>query len=339
MFDQMFPNAGLLGPDEQNAARNNLLFNFGLGLLANQYSPSTGQAIGQAGMQAMNSQNQFVNQALQNKMTKQKLDDAERQRTVLPQLIGKAPEELQYGSTVTEGEGLLGGKISPQQFFAGISGLGGDYTQYGLSGLTKLADASAGRGEYYQFLPTAEGYMVGDARRGTINAPGNKVIPAQFDPKLQGRISREKEFGQVEGNVDATSTVKKPRQAKDTLSLLDEADKLIDSSTGSYVGAGVDALARTVGKSTEGANAAAELKVVQAALMTNMPRMEGPQSDRDVELYKQAAGDIGDPTMPNDRKKAALKTIRKINDTYASRANSVAKPKPSGNTVKWGDLK
>jgi uncharacterized protein (UPF0147 family) len=55
--------------------------------------------------------------------------------------------------------------------------------------------------------------------------------------------------------------------------------------------------------------------------MTNMPRMEGPQSDRDVDLYRQAAGQIGDPTVPRDIKKAAVKTIRELQKKYADRAS------------------
>jgi hypothetical protein len=50
--------------------------------------------------------------------------------------------------------------------------------------------------------------------------------------------------------------------------------------------------------------------------MTDMPRMEGPQSDRDVELYREAAGRLGDPTVPRDQKKAAIKAIREINQRY-----------------------
>jgi uncharacterized protein (UPF0147 family) len=56
--------------------------------------------------------------------------------------------------------------------------------------------------------------------------------------------------------------------------------------------------------------------------MTSMPRMEGPQSDRDVELYSKAAGQIGDPNVPRDIKKAAVKTIRALQDKYVDRANT-----------------
>jgi hypothetical protein len=48
-----------------------------------------------------------------------------------------------------------------------------------------------------------------------------------------------------------------------------------------------------------------------------MPKMSGPQSDKDVLLYKQMAGQIGDPTIPAARKQAAMNTINELNSRYA----------------------
>jgi hypothetical protein len=45
--------------------------------------------------------------------------------------------------------------------------------------------------------------------------------------------------------------------------------------------------------------------------------MTGPQSDADVKLYKEMAGQIGDSTIPAAEKKAAMKTIRILNQKYA----------------------
>lgn len=112
----------------------------------------------------------------------------------------------------------------------------------------------------------------------------------------------------------------KGNSAKTVLSMIDEADKLIDNSTGSIGGAGVDIGAAAIGKSTEGAKNIARLKVLQAGLMLNMPRMEGPQSDADVALYRQAAASVGDPTVPRETRKAALETIRMLQQQNVDRA-------------------
>lgn len=126
-----------------------------------------------------------------------------------------------------------------------------------------------------------------------------------------------------------------------TLAMLDMADPLIDIATGSATGAAVDKVAGFFGSAPDGAKAIAQLKVLQSQLMLNAPRMEGPQSDRDVQLYREAAGQIGTPTVPRDIKKAAVETIRKIQQKYAERAAAApgAPNAPPGEIVDWGSLK
>jgi hypothetical protein len=128
-------------------------------------------------------------------------------------------------------------------------------------------------------------------------------------------------IGEAQGGID-----KKGLQAPNVLATLTQAEPLIDIATGSATGAAVDKGAAFFGKSTDGANATAQLKVIQAKLMTEMPRMEGPQSDRDVELYREAAGQLGDPTVPREQKKAAIKAIREINQKYVEGAGGPKAP-------------
>lgn len=108
----------------------------------------------------------------------------------------------------------------------------------------------------------------------------------------------------------------KQAQAQKLPQLLSEAEKYIKGATGSYLGAGADIAAQTFGISTEGAQNIARLKGIEANLVLSMPRLEGPQSNLDQQLYRQAAGQIGDPTVPADTKLAALETIKKINTKY-----------------------
>lgn len=108
----------------------------------------------------------------------------------------------------------------------------------------------------------------------------------------------------------------KQAQAKKLPKLISEAESLIQGATGSYLGAGADIAARTVGISTEGAKNIASLKALEANLVLSMPRLEGPQSNLDQQLYREAAAQIGDPTVPAGTKQAALNTIKRINTTY-----------------------
>jgi len=115
-------------------------------------------------------------------------------------------------------------------------------------------------------------------------------------------------------------------EAKESISLINQAEKLLDKATASLTGTGVDVLAGAVGVSTEGAKAAAQLKAIQGALVAKMPKMSGPQSDKDVLLYREMAGQIGDSTLPVGTRKAALETIREIQERYAKVPMGSTKP-------------
>lgn len=131
--------------------------------------------------------------------------------------------------------------------------------------------------------------------------------------------------GELQGGI-----IKKATNANSVLGMLDLADPLVDAATGSLAGAGADKLAAAFGKVPKGAEAIAQLKVLQAGLMLNMPRMEGPQSDRDVQLYREGAASLGEPTVPRDIKKAAIRTIRAIQEKYKEAGAQMPQILPNG---------
>jgi hypothetical protein len=98
--------------------------------------------------------------------------------------------------------------------------------------------------------------------------------------------------------------------------IIPEIRALLSKATGSYLGAGADLLANTVGISTEGAKATAQLKTLSGQMVAVMPKMSGPQSDKDVAMYKDMAGNLSDPTIPIETRLAALETIEKLNEKY-----------------------
>ena len=107
------------------------------------------------------------------------------------------------------------------------------------------------------------------------------------------------------------------KNAAEVLEILKQADPLIGGSTASGLGNLVDTGMGFFGKSTGGADKAAQLRSLGGILVSKMPRMEGPQSDKDVALYKEMAGRIGDPNVPTSQKRAAAETIRELNSRYA----------------------
>jgi hypothetical protein len=56
---------------------------------------------------------------------------------------------------------------------------------------------------------------------------------------------------------------------------------------------------------------------LQGALVSKMPKMSGPQSDKDVLLYREMAGQVGDSTIPVARRQAAAAEVRRLNEKYA----------------------
>lgn len=98
--------------------------------------------------------------------------------------------------------------------------------------------------------------------------------------------------------------------------ILPEVKKLLPKATGSYAGAGVDFLSRAVGISTDGAKATAQLKTLSGQLVALMPKMSGPQSDKDVQMYREMAGELADDTKPIQTRLAALQTIEQLNNKY-----------------------
>lgn len=144
-------------------------------------------------------------------------------------------------------------------------------------------------------------------------------------------------LGKAEGEI-AGGIQTKGANAQGTKGLLDLAEPLIDVATGSTGGAAIDTVSKFFGHATSGAEATAQLKVLQAGLMLNQPRMEGPQSNADVKLYEQAAAQIGDPTVPREIKKAALGTIRQIQQRYIERAATAPGAAPPINSPQQGPV-
>ena len=123
------------------------------------------------------------------------------------------------------------------------------------------------------------------------------------------------------------------RDANEALAIINQARKIIPKATGSYAGVAADHIGRAFGGSTDGDIATGQLQALEGALVARMPKMSGPQSDKDVALYKQMAGVIGDPTIPRKRKLAALQTVEEIQRRYAGPQQSA--PQTGGASGGW----
>lgn len=149
--------------------------------------------------------------------------------------------------------------------------------------------------------------------RGGLEA---QIAAMKASMEAQAKASAERE------SIAATKAIDSQR----TLGLLDEAERLLPLSTGSAAGNVMDSVAGAFGKSTPGAQAIAGLQTIAGQLTSSMPRMQGPQSDKDVQLYKQMAGDLANPNLPTQTRLAALKQIRRLNQKYAGQQDRSASP-------------
>lgn len=182
---------------------------------------------------------------------------------------------------------------------------------------------------------TARGQNMADARARDANdltRQGNRTQIIN-DP-ASGPMLIDKGTGQarpvmMNGQpVPGETAAKRAAAAKNLLPLINKAEGLIETATGSYGGAGIDQTARVFGASTAGAQSIAQLRVLEGNIMMAQPRMEGPQSNMDVALYRQMAAQIGDPTVPNVTKKAALGALKSLYQKYET--NTAA---PAGNNA------
>ena len=177
------------------------------------------------------------------------------------------------------------------------------------------------------------------------NAENPNVVTRQVVGE-NGTVTNFNKFGKVIGTVEGagkqSATYAKTEAQKKTLSKdLDLAISelanvtkdggLIDQSTGSYIGKGVDIGARAFGKATSGDIAAGKLAPIADLALKMVPRFEGPQSNADTTSYKQAAGQLADTTLPTEIRKEAGREVLRL--MKARKNQFVTSDMASGNTA------
>lgn len=156
------------------------------------------------------------------------------------------------------------------------------------------------------------GHMTPRGVRGRVD----KTPPPQDLPKFKraqtSAIENEKLVVR-----ERESKREKDKQQANFMGQIKIAEVLLDlDPTSSWVGTKVDQTLGLFGGSLDSADVAKRLKNVESWMKTNVPRMEGPQSDRDVKLYGEMAADVGDSEVPLSQRKAALQTLKDLQKKY-----------------------
>lgn len=177
----------------------------------------------------------------------------------------------------------------------------------------------------------------GAAQPNVPGSGGAPFLPASLDPTIKGDVERAGAAGRVEGE----SSAKRDFNMQGVTSVIDEADSILSGTgkekpTESYFGTALDNAASLIGQTPDGAKESDRLKVLGSSLVSKMPRMEGPQSNYDVELYREMAGNVADSTLPIARRRAALATLRGLISKYDKVASDqmVNKPAPTNQRFK-----
>lgn len=135
------------------------------------------------------------------------------------------------------------------------------------------------------------------------NRGGPPVIATNIKPAPSASQQKQSEASQRTQQLQAAIT-----QARDLLQ---------KGPTASGFGAAMDAAGRFVGASRDASQIASQLETLSGWMVANVPRMEGPQSNFDVENYKTMAAKVGDRTVPVSERMAALKTLETLQKRYA----------------------
>lgn len=339
--------SGLTTPEQQRAAQQQGLLSFGTSLLANSGSQpgprrGIGSLIGQALQDGQGASQGGINSQLQQMLLAAKIKEAQNG--------GQDPAKVREYQFAQKN----GFKGSYQDFLQlGQGGIGnfnpGQYTPESLEDYLASRTPENPIGDVsllQRYVAPAAPVVTDVAGVKTVVQPTRGGGPVQQQPltTLPATVDAGRQIKEGEAVGAATGKAtgealggiqKKGIEAGNVLGMLDQAEGLIDISTGSGAGAAVDSVAGFFGFAPDGAQAAASLKVLQSNLVLGLPRLEGPQSDRDTALYKEAAAQIGDPSIPAATKKAALKTVREIQERYRDQFQAGgAKPaKPNVNSL------
>jgi GH24 family phage-related lysozyme (muramidase) len=123
---------------------------------------------------------------------------------------------------------------------------------------------------------------------------------------------------QTRAKLEAEEAVKRRQDAERLDTAIREVERIIQPggllqrATGSGAGALLDAAGNLVGMSSRAAEAARALPPITDLVLKMVPRFEGPQSERDVKVYENAAGDLSNPAIPNAQRLAAAREILRL---------------------------
>jgi hypothetical protein len=189
--------------------------------------------------------------------------------------------------------------------------------------------------------------MLPNAAAPTLAAGPNAVPPAAAPTLAEVRAeqgqraitqaggeARAREAGTLEARSAATQRREQEQltRAISELERITERGGLLERSTGGGLNAIVDRFFDFFNAPTSGAVAIGALQPIADVVTKMVPRFEGPQSNADTQSYREAAGRLADPTVPNETRLAAAREIIRLFRTRADQFETA----PSANAAPTG---
>lgn len=162
------------------------------------------------------------------------------------------------------------------------------------------------------------------ARRETkyAESAGTQQGKLEYAAPIATATAMGKAGGEYEGQQ-----IKNAGNAGLNAPVIAKAQELLPQATSGGLGALGARGKQFFGISDDATKADAQLRLLSSKLTAAVPRFEGPQGVLDVQLYQQAAGDVGNSSLPSGDRMAALETIMMLNEKYGQPAPS----KPQSN--------
>lgn len=195
-------------------------------------------------------------------------------------------------------------------------------------------------------LTFGERVKLGEEQRAALREQEKEDRAAKREQEKEARLSKQrtdeyrsrKEIdAETKREEKASEELKNVQQILPELKSIAAEGGLISQSTGSGLGRAFDTGAGFFGSSTAGARAIARLAPIADMVLKNVPRFEGPQSDKDTQSYKEAAGQLADATAPRETRRAAaqeiIRLLEKREAQIASKSGGAQAAVPDGATA------
>lgn len=161
--------------------------------------------------------------------------------------------------------------------------------------------------------------------------PQRKAIETQYEAQQkQNAVDIENK-----GKIDAVK-LENQYNAQQTLAQIAEVRKNLVNAPAGLIDQFKVGVSHAAGVDSELAKAGHNLITLGNWLTTNVPRMQGPQSDADVKMYKAMAADVGNSDLTRGERMSALDILEKIQRRYANPDAYFDPDWPQGGIPPWG---